>query len=71
MSVLSVYLELTYYFFIESMLKYICTLKFFEKVRKMEKKWGCKKLYIKTKSWKLKAEADAKRALNHLVAQLF
>ena len=47
----------------KSVLKYTCTLKRFEKVRKCkkekkkvrkcEKKWGFKKLYIKTKSLKL------------------
>ena len=37
------------------MLKYTCILK---KIRKNEKMWGFKKLYIKTKeSWKLKADA--------------
>ena len=32
------------------MLKYICTLKKFEKVRKSKKMKGFKKLYIKVKS---------------------
>ena len=48
---LSVYLRITYLvfswiFFIENMLKYTCILKFFEKVKKFEKKWDFKKLYI-------------------------
>ena len=48
---LSVYLRITYLvfswkFFAENMLKYTYTLKFFEKMKKCEKKWDFKKLYI-------------------------
>ena len=41
------YLTFCWNFFYESMLKYTCTLKKWEKVGK--KKWGIKKLYIKFK----------------------
>ena len=45
------YLTFCWKLFYESMLKYICILKIFEKERKREeKKWHFKKLYIKFKS---------------------
>ena len=48
--------------FIESVLKYTCTLTKFEKVRKCEKKWGFIKLYIKTKN-KLKVKSCSYRPM--------
>ena len=44
------YLALCWKLFIESVLKYTCTLKKIENVRKCEKKWGFKKLYTKSKN---------------------
>ena len=41
-----IYLVFSWNFFTENMLKYTCTLKFFEKVKICEKKWDFKKLYI-------------------------
>ena len=46
----SAYLAFCGKLFAKSVLKYTCILKKFEKVRKCGKKWGLKKLYIKTKS---------------------
>ena len=44
------------FFLVESVLKHICILKFFEKVRKYGKKWSFKKSYII-------AKVDAKHTL--------
>ena len=56
----TVYLVFVEIFLAESVLKYICTLKKVENVKKYEKKWHFKKLYIKNKSSKLKAKTDTK-----------